>query len=42
MGAATLPIALLLAEGGLPEPDEPMLALPPRPRRPPDRSPRLR
>jgi predicted NBD/HSP70 family sugar kinase len=42
MGAATLPIALLLAEGGLPEPDEPMLALPPRPRRPPDRSTRLR
>ncbi|GIE92870.1 ROK family transcriptional regulator [Paractinoplanes rishiriensis] len=40
MGAATLPIAQVLADGGLPEPDEPMLALPPRPRRPPERSSR--
>lgn len=33
MGAATLPIAQLLADGGLPEPDEPpMMALPPRSR----------
>ena len=33
MGAATLPIAQLLADGGLPEPAEfPMIALPPRPR----------
>ncbi|GAA0554170.1 ROK family transcriptional regulator [Paractinoplanes ferrugineus] len=38
MGAATLPIAQLLADGGLPEPDEPMIAMPPRPRRPPERS----
>jgi predicted NBD/HSP70 family sugar kinase len=38
MGAATLPIAQLLADGGLPEPDEPMMAMPPRPRRPPERS----
>ncbi|MEU4241177.1 ROK family protein [Actinoplanes sp. NPDC026619] len=37
-GAATLPIAQLLADGGLPEPDEPMMAMPPRPRRPPERS----
>lgn len=42
MGAATLPIALLLADGGLPEPDEQMVALPPRPRRPPDRITRPR
>ncbi|MCU7725094.1 ROK family protein [Actinoplanes sp. KI2] len=34
MGAATLPIAQLLADGGLPEPEEPMIALPPRSRRP--------
>jgi predicted NBD/HSP70 family sugar kinase len=33
MGAATLPIALLLADGGLPEPEETMIALPPRPQR---------
>jgi predicted NBD/HSP70 family sugar kinase len=33
MGAATLPIAQLLADGGLPEPDEPtMIAIPPRTR----------
>ncbi|GIF17714.1 sugar kinase [Paractinoplanes tereljensis] len=38
MGAATLPVAQLLAEGGLPEPEEPMMAMPPRPRRPPERS----
>ena len=39
MGAATMPIAKLLAEGGLPEqPDEPVITLPPRPRRPPERS----
>jgi predicted NBD/HSP70 family sugar kinase len=30
MGAATLPVAHLLADGGLPEPEEPILALPPR------------
>jgi predicted NBD/HSP70 family sugar kinase len=42
MGAATLPIAQLLADGGLPEPEEPMLALPPRPRRTPDRTHRPR
>ena len=34
MGAATLPIAHLLADGGLPEPEEPMIALPPKSRRP--------
>jgi predicted NBD/HSP70 family sugar kinase len=34
MGAATLPVAVLLAEGGLPEPAEPMIALPTRSRRP--------
>jgi predicted NBD/HSP70 family sugar kinase len=38
MGAATLPIAQLLAEGGLPEPEEPMMAMPPRGRRPHERS----
>jgi predicted NBD/HSP70 family sugar kinase len=30
MGAATLPIAQLLADGGIPEPEEPILPLPPR------------
>ncbi len=30
MGAATLPVARLLADGGLPEPPEPMVALKPR------------
>jgi len=34
MGAATLPIAQLLSDGGLPEPEEPMIAIPPRSRRP--------
>ncbi|MBU2666490.1 ROK family protein [Actinoplanes bogorensis] len=34
MGAATLPIAQLLAEGGLAEPPEPVLAFTPRQRRP--------
>jgi len=34
MGAATLPIAQLLADGGLPEAEEPMIALPPKSRRP--------
>jgi predicted NBD/HSP70 family sugar kinase len=34
MGAATLPIAQLLADGGLAEPEEPMIALPPKSRRP--------
>ncbi|MGK5678021.1 ROK family protein [Actinoplanes sp. URMC 104] len=34
MGAATLPIAQLLAEGGLPEPAEQVVAFTPRPRRP--------
>jgi len=34
MGAATLPIAQLLSDGGLPETEEPMIAIPPRSRRP--------
>ena len=34
MGAATLPIAQLLSDGGLPEAEEPMIAIPPRSRRP--------
>ncbi|MBM2621553.1 ROK family protein [Actinoplanes sp. LDG1-06] len=38
MGAATLPIAQLLAEGGLAEPPEPVLAFTPRQRRPGDRA----
>jgi predicted NBD/HSP70 family sugar kinase len=38
MGAATLPIAQLLADGGLPEPEEPMMALPPKSRRPSERT----
>ncbi|MFD0521291.1 ROK family protein [Paractinoplanes durhamensis] len=38
MGAATLPVAQLLADGGLPEVEEPMMAMPPRPRRPQDRT----
>ena len=33
MGAATLPIAQLLGDGGIPEPEEPILAMPPRLRR---------
>ncbi|MFC7279430.1 ROK family protein [Paractinoplanes rhizophilus] len=37
-GAATLPIAQLLADGGLPGPEEPMMAMPPRSRRPNERS----
>lgn len=38
MGAATLPIAQLLAEGGLPGTTEPVLAFTPRQRRPGDRA----
>jgi len=34
MGAATLPIAQLLSDGGLPGTEEPMIAIPPRSRRP--------
>ncbi len=42
MGAATLPIAQLLGDGGMPEPEEPVMAMPPRPRRPPERTGRSR
>jgi len=38
MGAAILPVAQLLTDGGLAEPDEPAMALTPRPRRPGDRT----
>jgi predicted NBD/HSP70 family sugar kinase len=38
MGAATLPIAQLLAEGGLPEPTDMILAFTPRQRRPGERT----
>ncbi|MCY1145319.1 ROK family protein [Actinoplanes sp. Pm04-4] len=38
MGAATLPIAQLLAEGGLPEPTDQILAFTPRQRRPGERA----